>query len=62
MEKRPSWKCTAFWVNAVTIAITVLSAVAEILTPEAAAGISAGLAAVFTIANAITKLRPPAEQ
>jgi len=59
MEKKPSWKSTAFIVNVVSILITLLAAIAQYLPADTAAIISACLTAIFTIANAITKLQPP---
>lgn len=60
MEKKPSWKSTAFIINVVSILITLLGAIQQYIPPSTAAIISACLTAVFTIANAVTKLAPPA--
>ena len=60
MEKKPSWKSTAFIINVVGILITLLGAIQQYIPASTAAIISACLTAVFTIANAVTKLAPAA--
>jgi len=59
MEKKPSWKSTAFWVVAINTLISLLAALQGLISPQVFTIISACLAAAFAFANAISKLAPP---
>ena len=56
MEKRPTWKSTAFILTIVTQLITVLGAIQQYLKPEIAAVLSVILTAVFAACNAYLKV------